>query len=166
MGIRSPDSLAIPLSLKSSYCSLVRFRISASDLLIFIICCVICMDSIVPIPIVVTVVNRTAVSAMASTATRLRNRLARKLLFASVFTIFRLSFSKGNTIFQALLCCDSAVFDPYDPVRHLGNLVIVGNHDNRLVQLITGSFQQPDHIGACFAVQVPGRFIGQDDGRL
>ena len=51
------------------------------------------------------------------------------------------SFSKGQVIICHLpLFHNPAVFDPHNTVGKLGNLVVVGNHDNRLIKLHAGTF--------------------------
>ena len=51
-------------------------------------------------------------------------------------------------------------------MRHLRNLQIVGNHDERLAVGLDRQLEQAQHVLAGLAVQVAGGLVGQDDGRL
>ena len=61
---------------------------------------------------------------------------------------------------------DAAVLDADDPVRELGDLLVVGNHHNGLAELLARHLEQREHVLAGFAVQVAGRLVRQYDGGL
>ena len=67
------------------------------------------------------------------------------------------SFSKGQVIAATPSAHDFAVLDPHDAVGQLGDLVVVGDHHDGLVELRAGALEQAQHIGAGLAVQVAGR---------
>ena len=56
-----------------------------------------------------------------------------------------------------------AIFNAYNAVGKLGDLVIVGYHHQRLMEFAAGRFQKTQHIAARPAVQIAGRFVSQDD---
>ena len=70
-------------------------------------------------------------------------------------------FSLGRSLVH-----DPPVLDPHDPVRLLGDIGIVGDHDDSLVEFPAGHFEKADHIIAGLGVQVSGGLISQDDGGL
>ena len=61
---------------------------------------------------------------------------------------------------------DPAVLNADDAVGHLGDLLVVGDHHNRLTVLLAGHLEQTQHVLAGFGVEVSGRLVGKDDGRL
>ena len=58
------------------------------------------------------------------------------------------------------------ILDPNDAVGKLGDLTVMGNHHEGLMEFLACGFQKPQHIGAGLAVQIASRFISQDDCRL
>ena len=61
---------------------------------------------------------------------------------------------------------DPAVFNTDRHVCLLRDLRIMRDHNNRLMEHLAGHLQKVDHLIAGTAVQIPGRFIRQDDRRF
>ena len=59
-----------------------------------------------------------------------------------------------------------SVFNADDPVSHLGDFRVVGDHDDGLVKLPARHFQKTDDVVAGSGVQVSGRLVGQDNRGL
>ena len=75
---------------------------------------------------------------MAMAATRFRVRLARKLFWARRLTAWLfLTLRMAASFF--VRCCDLAVLNAHDPVGHLGNFFIVGDHHHCLGKAFPGS---------------------------
>ena len=60
---------------------------------------------------------------------------------------------------------NAAVLNTDNPVRQLGDFLVVGNHHNGLSKFPAGHLQKAENILAGFAVQVAGGLIRQDNGR-
>ena len=48
-----------------------------------------------------------------------------------------------------------SVLDPDDPVRHLGNALVVRNHHNGLLKLLAADFEKAEHIQAVLESRFP-----------
>src|SRR5699024_6954404 len=110
-------------------------------------------------------VNKTVVRTMAAAAIRLRFPAVRKertLKFRMVLSFFT------RILDQPPFSCrkDAPVLNPYDPVCHLGNLLIVGDHDDGLGELLPGYFQQAQNVLGGTAVQISRGLIAQKNGRF
>ena len=66
-------------------------------------------------------------------------------------------------IFMPTLKClfpyNPAILNAYNPIRHLGDFLIVGYHHHRLFEFFAGYLQKSHYILAGLAVQVPGRLV-------
>ena len=60
---------------------------------------------------------------------------------------------------------DEAVTEHDEPVGHRRGLLIVGDHDHRLAEVVDGAAQQLEHLGRGLGVEVAGRLVGEDDRR-
>src|SRR4051794_30189251 len=64
-----------------------------------------------------------------------------------------------------------AVFDEPAVAQHeqavgvAGGLLVVGDHDDRLTELVDRAPQQLQDLGRAHRVEVAGRLVGEDDGR-
>lgn len=68
----------------------------------------------------------------------------------------------ASSVFPSLPVCHNApVFNMDDPICHLGNLRIVGNHHNGLVKFLSRHLQQSDNIVAGFGIQISGGLISK-----
>ena len=68
--------------------------------------------------------------------------------------IFMLSFQMVKSC-CGLICLDFSILNAHNPISKLGDLVVVGNHHKRLVELPAGALEQAQHIGAGLAVRLP-----------
>ena len=84
-------------------------------------------------------VNSSVVKTIARMAMRLRFREAQRVRKLS----FRMHFRFLTFILPppSLPGDDSAVFDADDPVCHLGDFLVVGNHDDGLGEFLAGDLQ-------------------------
>ena len=73
------------------------------------------------------------------------------------------NFKQVTDIVPPPLLHDLAILNPNDTVGKLGNLIIMSNHHEGLVEFLTCGFQKPQHISAGLAVQVAGGFISQNN---
>ena len=98
---------------------------------------------LVPIPMVKTDVKRKVVRAIAITAITFRILLLRKLRFARFLMIALLLLpNKMSFIVPPPLLHNPAIFDPNDTVSKLGNLAVVGNHHEGLMEFLASNFQK------------------------
>ena len=74
--------------------------------------------------------------------------------------------NKYHSFSFAPLLGNLAILNADNAVGKLGNLGIVGNHHKGLVEFLAGYLQKSQYIGAGFAVQIAGGFIGQNDSGL
>ena len=58
------------------------------------------------------------------------------------------------------------ILDPNDTVSKLGNLTVMGNHHEGLVEFCAGNFQKAQHIAAGHTVQIACWLVRQNDSRL
>ena len=58
-----------------------------------------------------------------------------------------------------------AVLEAGDPVGNLGQLLVVGDHDEGLVEGLGGELQQPRHVLGGFSIEAPGGLVRQGGGR-
>ena len=65
----------------------------------------------------------------------------------------------------AHLAHDPAVAEEHDPVGVRGRDRVVGDHHDRLPELVDGAAEQPEHLGAGLRVEVAGRLVGEHDRR-
>ena len=61
---------------------------------------------------------------------------------------------------------DLSVFDADDPVRQLGDVLIVGDQDQGLLKFFGRCLQQSQHIVTGGRIQIASRLIGQYNGRF
>ena len=101
------------------------------------------------------------------TAITFRILLLRKLRFASfLMTALLLLPNRMSFIVPPPLLNDFTILDPNDTVSKLGDLTVMGNHHEGLVEFLACGFQKPQHIGAGLAVQIAGGFISQNNSGL
>ncbi len=59
--------------------------------------------------------------------------------------------------FASLL--DPPIFDADDPISRLRNSIIMGNHNNGLMEFNAGGSQKEKHILAGFTIQISSRWV-------
>jgi len=138
-----------------------------SALLPFCICIESCMEDTMLNTSEVMDVNKNAVRTIARIAARLRTLFFLKYCLDSRLMVFVLLLpNRMSFIVSPPLLHDLAILNSNDTVGKLGNLIIMSNHHDGLVEFLTCGFQKPQHIGAGLAVQVAGGFISQNNRGL
>ena len=167
MGTQQPTFSNMEFSFNCWNCSSERPCTSASAPVPIIFAILYSSVPLAPIPMVRTAVKRKVVRAIAMTAITFRILLLRKLRFASfLMTALLLLPNRMSFIGLPPLLHDLTILDPNDAVGKLGDLTVMGNHHEGLMEFLACGFQKPQHIGAGLAVQIASRFISQDDCRL
>ena len=113
------------------------------------------------------VVNKTVVRIMATIAMifllllALKYRLDNFLIMGLLLLPNKISFIFNTPSFR-----NFPILNTDDPIRELGDLVVMGNHYKGLVKFLAAYFQQAKNITACPAVKVARRLVRQHNRRF